>query len=346
MSTSDSSKIEAPTAPRQPPRKLHNLAYGLERLGLIPLRAPVVSAIILAVLCVIAAFGVERIKVDDSLSQLFRSDTTEFQQYEEVTKRFPSSEFDVLVVVEGKNLMARESIEKLRDLVTDLQLIDSVRGLISLFSARQPPEAGKHAARRCSRRSCRPGADYDALVKRVLTNEIIRGKLLSEDGTLALVVLSLDPKIVGGKGLNTTVGEIRKIMQDDLGGTGLTVQLLRRADHAARDPQRRRARHAALQHHRLRRRLPDRDPVLPPRLVHDHRGRAAADRDPAVARRARLAQFQPQHVPQRDDAAHHGDQLLRQHAAHLRGARPADRRGRTNTRRSARPCWWSARPAC
>ena len=61
--------------------------------------------------------------------------------------------------------------------------------------------------------------------KRVLTNEIIRGKLLSEDGTLALVVLSLDPKIVSGKGLKTTVGEIRKTMQEDLGGTGLTVQL-------------------------------------------------------------------------------------------------------------------------
>ena len=123
MSPSDSNKTEASDgASAPPPRKLHDLAYGLERLGLIPLRAPVVSAIILAVLCVIAALGIERIKVDDSLSQLFRSDTKEFRQYEEVTKRFPSSEFDVLVVVEGKNLMARESIEKLRDLVTDLQL--------------------------------------------------------------------------------------------------------------------------------------------------------------------------------------------------------------------------------
>jgi hypothetical protein len=33
---------------------------------------------------------------------LFRSDTPEFKQYEAVTRRFPSSEFDVLVVVEGK----------------------------------------------------------------------------------------------------------------------------------------------------------------------------------------------------------------------------------------------------
>ena len=57
-------------------------------------------------------------------------------------RRFPSSEFDVLVVVEGKTLMERESIEKLRGLVTELQLIDGTRGLISLFSARQPPEGG------------------------------------------------------------------------------------------------------------------------------------------------------------------------------------------------------------
>ena len=48
---------------------------------------------------------------------------------------------------------------------------------------------------------------------------------MSEDGTLALIVLALDPKIVGGKGLNTTVDEIRKTMKDDLGDTGLTVQL-------------------------------------------------------------------------------------------------------------------------
>ena len=182
------------------------------------------SAIILIALCVLAAFGVERLKVDDSLSQLFRSDTPEFRQFEEVTRRFPSAEFDVLVVVEGKDLMKRESIEKLRDLVTELQLVDSVRGLISLFSARQPPEPGRLPAP-VFPEELPSGAEYDALVQRVLSNEIIRGKLLAEDGTLALVVLALDPKIVGGKGLNTTVGEIRKTMQDNLGDTGLTAQL-------------------------------------------------------------------------------------------------------------------------
>ena len=52
-----------------------------------------------------------RIQTDDSLSQLFRSETPEFKQYEEVTKRFPSSEYDVLVVIEGKSLLERESLD-------------------------------------------------------------------------------------------------------------------------------------------------------------------------------------------------------------------------------------------
>ena len=185
---------------------------------------PKLAATILLALCVVAVFGIQRIKIDDSLSQLFRSDTPEYKQYEEVTKRFPSSEYDVLVVVEGKTLLERGSVEKLRDLVTDLQLIDGTRGIISLFSARQPPENGKLPAALFPE-TLPEGKDYDAFIQKVKGNEVIRGKLLSEDGTLALIVLALDPKIVGNKGLNTTIGEVRKAMAEDLEGTGLTSQL-------------------------------------------------------------------------------------------------------------------------
>jgi len=206
------------------PRRNFSIAFGLERIGLIAVKAPVLSLVILATLCVGAFFGLQRIKIDDSLSQLFRSDTPEYKQYEEVTKRFPSSEFDVLVVIEGKTLLARNSLEKLRDLVTDLQLVDGTRGIISLFSARQPPENGNLPAALFPE-TLPQGQAYQDLIARVRSNEVIRGKLLSEDGTLALVVLALDPKVVSSKGLGKTVGDIRKLMADDLAGTGLTNQL-------------------------------------------------------------------------------------------------------------------------
>src|SRR3954469_11041794 len=200
------------------------IAFGLERIGLIAVRAPILSCIILLVLVVGAIFGIQRIKIDDSLSQLFRSDSKEYQQYEEVTKRFPSTEFDVLVVVEGKTLLARDNLEKVRDLVTDLQLVDGVRGLISIFSARQTPAPGKLPAALFPN-ELPQGADYDKFIETVKQNELIRGKLLSEDGTLALVVLSLDPAVVSNNKLGTVVGDIRKIMNDDLADSGLTKEL-------------------------------------------------------------------------------------------------------------------------
>ena len=210
--------IEEPLPPGQ------SIAFGLERMGLIAVKAPILSMIILAVLIVAAIFGIYRIKIDDSLSQLFRSDSKDYKQYEAVTKRFPATEFDVLVVVEGKTLMARENLEKIRDMVTDLQLVEGVRGLVSLFSARQAPEPGKLPAALFPP-ELPQGAAYDKFIETVKANEIIRGKLLSEDGTLALIVLSLEPSVVSSNDLGKVVGEMRKIMADDLSGSGLNAQL-------------------------------------------------------------------------------------------------------------------------
>jgi predicted RND superfamily exporter protein len=205
-------------------RPTASIAFGLERMGLIAVRAPVLSCVILVVLIIGAIFGIYRIKIDDSLSQLFRSDSKEYRQYEAVTKRFPATEFDVLVVVEGKTLLARDNLEKLRDFVTDLQLVEGTRGLISLFSARQAPAPGKLPAALFPQ-ELPQGADYDKFVETVKSNEIIRGKLLSDDGTLALVVLSLEPGVVASSRLGKVVGDIRKLMADDLADSGLKVEL-------------------------------------------------------------------------------------------------------------------------
>jgi hypothetical protein len=201
-----------------------SIAFGLERIGLIAVRAPVLSCIILVVLIIGALFGIQRIKIDDSLSQLFRSNSKDYRQYEAETRRFPATEFDVLVVVEGKTLLERSNLEKLRDLVTDLQLVDGTRGLISLFSARQAPAPGKLPAALFPT-ELPQGADYDKFIETVKTNEIIRGKLLSEDGTLALIVLALEPDAVASNKLGKTVGDIRKLMAQDLAGSGLTAEL-------------------------------------------------------------------------------------------------------------------------
>ena len=61
------------------------LAFGIEKIGLLPLRFRFWSTIVSVALVIAAAFGIDRLKVDDSLSQLFRSDSEEFRKYEEST---------------------------------------------------------------------------------------------------------------------------------------------------------------------------------------------------------------------------------------------------------------------
>jgi len=201
-----------------------DLALGLERIGHLAPRFPLIATLLLIALSVAAAFGVSRIEVGDSLSQLFRSDTPEFRLYEEVSRRFPSSEFDVLVVVEGKTLLERSSLQALRDLATDLQLIDGTTSIISLFSARQPPQGGTVPPPLVPD-ELPQGVQYDQLVGRLMSNEIIRGKLLSEDGQLALMVLALDPDVVASDNLGAVVGEIRRTVDQDLMGSNLAGQL-------------------------------------------------------------------------------------------------------------------------
>ena len=215
------------SAGRQAPAKhtgRDSLVLGFERVGLIALRAPLLSAMIVAALCVFAAFGVAKLKVDNSLSSLFRSDTPEFHQFEDLSRRFPSHEYDVLMVIEGDGLLDPENIDKLRDVVTDVQLIEGTRGVLSMFSAREAPQPG-HLPGPLFPADLPEGDEYKALIDRVLTNDLIRGKLLSEDGKLALVVIALDPEVADSEKVGDVVPAIRKVIADDLQGAGLKAEL-------------------------------------------------------------------------------------------------------------------------
>jgi hypothetical protein len=205
-------------------RPRRSFAFGLERLGLVGLRVPRVTVVLVLALSALAAWGLTLLRVDDSLSELFRTDTEEFRRYEEIDRRFPSSEYDVLVVVEGKDLLKRPQLEAFRRAIVDLQLADGVDGLVTMLSARGKPDASGYAAPIVPD-DLPEGAEYDAIIGRLKANDIVKGKFLSDDGQLALGVLALDRTVVREQGARAVIGSIGEILQKELAPIGLKSHL-------------------------------------------------------------------------------------------------------------------------
>lgn len=206
-------------------RRPFRFSLGIDRLGLVALKAPIISALIIVALSALAAFGVSKLRVDDSLSELFRTDTAEFRQYEEIDRRFPSSEYDVLVVVEGRALLARERLEAFRNTVIELQLTDGVGGLVSMLSARGLPDASGYAAPIVPDELPEDNAAYADMIYALTHNDIVKGKFLSDEADLALIVIALDRAMVEERTAKTVIGGIKQVVDETLAGSGLTAKL-------------------------------------------------------------------------------------------------------------------------
>src|SRR5262245_1484633 len=205
-----------------PPQRSY--AFGLERAGFLGLGWPRLTLLLILLVSVAAGFGLARLKVDDSLSELFRTNTDEFRRYEEIDRRFPSSEYDVLAVIEGKDLLKRQQLESVRRAIVDLQLADGVDGLVSMLSARGKPDDTGYAPPIVPD-DLPEGAAYDDIIAKLKVNEIVAGKFLSDDGELALAVLALDRQAVAEQGAKQVIGNINETLAKELEPVGLKSHL-------------------------------------------------------------------------------------------------------------------------
>jgi uncharacterized protein len=202
-----------------------SFAFGLERVGFLGIKAPYFTFLLIIALSVFGGMGLMRLRVDDSLSELFRTNTEEFRRYEEIDRRFPSSEYDVLVVVEGKDLLKKPQLEAFRRAIIDLQLADGVDGLVSMLSARGKPDASGYAAPIVPDELPDDAQAYAAIISQLRSNEIVAGKFLSPDGELALAVIALDRKAVEEQSAKVIIGSIADQLKKELAPVGLKSHL-------------------------------------------------------------------------------------------------------------------------
>ncbi|HHK75126.1 MAG TPA: hypothetical protein ENJ57_08165, partial [Rhizobiales bacterium] len=202
---------------------INSTGFGIERLGLMALRWPKAALGALLLFTLFMASGVVKVGFNADMRDVFRSNSQIYRSFEQITKIFPGSEFDAMLLVEGENLFTPERLEALRSLHLDMNFVDGVRGVISIFSVRQPPEGSKALAPVIPAELT--AQNVSSLKTRLLAHPIVRGKLLSADGNLALFILSLDPAIVKTSKRKALYAAIREFAGETLSDTGLDFTL-------------------------------------------------------------------------------------------------------------------------
>ncbi len=203
------------------------LGFGLERFGLVTLARPRLTAVALVLLTVFCALGVWRIEASGILSDFFRGDNEAYRNYQEMSERFPTSEFDVFLIVEGENLLTPDRLEDVRTLHLELQFVQPVTGVLSIFSMRQAPDAEGYPPPMFPATMPR-GEEFDTLKKKVTQHPLLNGKLLAAPegkAPLTVLIVSLDKAAIAGDGLNAAINQVKTLATDTLEGSGLQVTM-------------------------------------------------------------------------------------------------------------------------
>lgn len=195
--------------------------FGLEKIGLVALRFPRATLLLILAITVPLGYIATKIQFSSDIREIFRSGSPEYTRFELVEAQYPDSGQDVLLLVDSDNLFTVQNLEALRDLHLELSFVDGVRDVLSMFSARHPPDA-------------RGGAEPVFPVKinqetipeirdAITQHPLASGKLISKDARTTLFVIAIDPQ-PDIEDLSLVADELRRIIDAMLKGTDMRVQ--------------------------------------------------------------------------------------------------------------------------
>lgn len=199
---------------------MKSLGFGFEKLGLLPLRSPILALVALVAFSAFCAVGIVKLETDDALSDLFRSKSAVFADYKVMSDLFPSSERDVLVMIEGKDLLSPKGLESIRNVHQELEFVDSVDGALSMFSMRGPPNKDGYAPPIIPHDIPQDPETFSIVEKIIKDHPLVYGKMMSKPdktGTqIALVVLSIKNEIRSSKDMSVAMTDVRQTAEQAL----------------------------------------------------------------------------------------------------------------------------------
>ncbi len=211
-------------APPPSPQSQSSIGFGLERIGVAAVRRPLIGTIAVAIISLIAAFGLMRLEFDDELRNVFRSNSADHQAFEQFEATFGATETDLFLLVEGDTLATAAALNALRDFTIDLRLEDGIASAVSLFSLRRTPDKDGEAPPVIPT-EIPNGKDLRILLDAIDDHPLGLGKLISADRRSALVIIAIEEKAQGLNEARVVAETVISLAQGTFSGLGLNTRL-------------------------------------------------------------------------------------------------------------------------
>jgi len=118
------------------------IGFGVEQIGILTLKAPILSCILLMAATFAGVYGASIMQVDDRISAFFESDREKYQNYQRFLEKFPTTEDNILLIFKSDKPLSGEQLDAIRWFQLDLGFEENIAGAYSVFSLRKPDGEG------------------------------------------------------------------------------------------------------------------------------------------------------------------------------------------------------------
>jgi len=141
-----------------------------------------------AVIFLVMAIGIARLKFEDDPQNLYRQNNQDFADLDRLAEEFGSFDDEILVLVSSDNLFSFEGLGEFRSLIDSLRELDGVTGVLSMADTRR---LGSRVVPLITYARATP--DRYASIKQAARNHpLVGGHSLSMHSDTALVLVQLD----------------------------------------------------------------------------------------------------------------------------------------------------------
>lgn len=184
--------------------------FGLEKIGLACLKWPLLSLFMIAVSCLAGFVGLTQLTFDGDPGQVFRADNAVSRATDRQSKAFPHKGEQLVLLIESKKRYNAMQLEAIRALHLEMQFIDGVTGVSSIFTAREKADEDGNTPTVLPA-DLPPQEQIPSLLAKLYNHPLIGDLMLSKDLTTSMMIISFENNDGGLAGIEKSLTAVHQL---------------------------------------------------------------------------------------------------------------------------------------